>query len=127
MIDSMWWYSVLDKLFLFFHFTLVVFILLGWIWASRLHLVVASMVMASWFLLGLWYGLGYCPCTDWHWMVKRELGESNLPASYVKYYLDGITGVKWDARAVDWTVAAAGVGSFCLSLWVNRRRRTSQL
>jgi len=29
----------------------------------------------SWFVLGIWYGWGYCVCTDWHYMVLRdELG-----------------------------------------------------
>jgi hypothetical protein len=25
----------------------------------------------SWFGLGLFYGIGYCPSTDWHWRIKR--------------------------------------------------------
>lgn len=36
----------------------------------------------------MFYGRGYCPCNDWYWQVKRELGETGLPASYIKYFLD---------------------------------------
>ena len=118
----MWWYSFLDFFFLFFHSLLILFVLVGWVLAPRAHLAVTGLVLLSWFFLGLWYGWGYCPCTDWHWAIKRRLGASGLPASYVKYYLDGITGLRWNATVVDGVVAAVGVGAFFLSLRVNRHR-----
>ena len=114
-------YAFLDAFFVVFHAALVIFNLTGWIWprTRRLHLVVMSLTVLSWFGLGLVYGIGYCPCTDWHWDVKRQLGETGLPASYVKYYVDAVTAGDWDALLIDRVVTFLGLGAFAASLWVN--------
>ena len=80
----------LDILLSILHLSLVGFNLLGWIWrrTRRAHLATILLTAASWFILGIWYGIGYCPITDWQWQVKRQLGESNLPASFIKYFAD---------------------------------------
>ena len=64
-------------------------------------------------------GWGHYPCTDWHWEVKRQLGETNLPNSYVKYYVDKLTGLTWDALVMDAVVLILGVLAFTLSCWLN--------
>lgn len=87
----------------------------------RLHLAVISLTVLSWFGLGMFYGIGYCPCTDWHWQVKRALGEVELPVSYVKYYLDRFTGLDLDPMAIDVSVAVLGVGALLVSLVLNLR------
>jgi len=116
-------YHFLDVFFAVFHLSLVVFNLTGWIWTRtrRLHLLVIGLTVASWFGLGAIYGWGYCPCTDWHWDVKHRLGETDLPNSYVKYYLDRLTGASWDAGLVDVVVAVAGLAALALSLYLNWR------
>lgn len=118
-------YAFLDVFFVVFHSTLVLFNLTGWIWTKtrRLHLVTIGLTIASWFGLGLFYGWGYCPCTDWHWDVKRRLGETALPQSYVKYYLDAVTGLSWDAGVVDALVLILGLSALAASVWVNLRDR----
>lgn len=118
-------YAFLDVAFLIFHTTLVAFNLTGWIWkrTRRLHLVAIGATIASWFGLGIFYGWGYCPSTDWHWDVKRKLGETDLPQSYVKYYLDAVTGVSWDPGIVDTMVLGLGIGALAASVWVNVRDR----
>lgn len=118
-------YRFLDVFFAVFHLSLVVFNLTGWIWAKtrRLHLVVIGLTVASWFGLGAVYGWGYCPSTDWHWDVKRRLGETDLPNSYVTYYLDRLTGMSWDAVLVDVAVAVVGLAALALSIWMNWRDR----
>ncbi len=118
-------YAFLDVFFVVFHSTLVLFNLTGWIWTKtrRLHLVTIGLTIASWFGLGLFYGWGYCPCTDWHWDVKRRLGETALPQSYVKYYLDAVTGLSWDAGLVDALVLILGLSALAASVWVNLRDR----
>lgn len=115
--------ALLDAFFLIFHSSLVLFNLTGWIWkrTRRLHLLVISLTVLSWFGLGLFYGWGYCPCTDWHWQVKRALGETNLPNSYVKYYLDRLSGLSWDPLVVDVAVLVSGVGALVVSVWLNVR------
>jgi hypothetical protein len=114
---------LLDNLFLLFHSALVLFNLTGWIWrrTRRLHLYTIALTILSWVGLGLFYGWGYCPCTDWHWDVKRRLGETALPNSYVKYYLDRLTGIDWQPSTVDLIVVGSGVGALVLSVWLNWR------
>jgi hypothetical protein len=116
-------YVFLDYFFLVFHTGLVLFNLTGWIWRKtrRLHLIVVSLTVLSWFGLGLFFGWGYCPSTDWHWQVKRRLGETGLPDSYVKYYLDRSTGLTWDPSVVDAIVLISGLGALAASVWVNGR------
>ena len=114
-------YTFLDYFFIVFHGSLVIFSLTGWAWrrTRRIHLITIGLTILSWFGLGIFYGWGYCLCTDWHWEVKRELGESNLPYSYVKYYLDKLTGFKWDTLVVDAAVVILGLLAFALSCWLN--------
>lgn len=116
-------YAALDVLLTAAHFALVLFNLAGWMFrrTRRLHLAVISLTLLSWFGLGIWYGWGYCPLTEWHWQVKQARGETGLPASYVKYYLDKWSGTAWDPVAVDATVAVAAVCAWLVSLWVNVR------
>ena len=116
-------YVFLDYFFLVFHSTLVLFNLTGWIWRQtrRLHLIVISLTVLSWVGLGMFYGWGYCPCTDWHWHVKRELGETNLPNSYIKYYLDHLTSLNWNPTVVDALVLVSGIGALAISVGLNWR------
>ena len=120
-------YRLYDILFVVFHTALIVFNLLGWAWrrTRRLHLFTISATLLSWFGLGVTYGWGYCPLTDWHWRVKLMLGETALPASWIKYYLDRITGIDWSPAVVDASVVGSALGALVLSLvlnWRDRRR-----
>lgn len=117
----------LDAFFVVFHGSIVLFNVVGWIWkrTRRLHLVVIGLTFLSWFGLGIFYGWGYCPSTDWHWQVKRELGETDLPASYIKYYVDALSGRSWDPRVVDGVVVTVALGALIASIalnWRDRRR-----
>jgi Protein of Unknown function (DUF2784) len=118
-------YVALDVLFTVVHASLIAFILTGWIWAKSrlLHLVVVVLTFLSWFGLGFFYGFGYCACTDWHWRVKRLLGETDLPNSYVKYYLDRLTGWDWPALFVHALVLFFGICALALSIFLNWRSR----
>ena len=113
----------LDVFFVIFHSSLILFVLAGWIWkiSRRAHLLVLSLIMGSWLGLGIVYGFGYCPCTDWHWQVKRDLGESDLPGSYVKYYTDVLTGWDWSPAVVDTSALVVALVAFGLSLGLNWR------
>ena len=116
-------YKFLDYFFVIFHSCLVVFDITGWAWkrTRRMHFIAIGLTILSWFGLGILFGWGYCPCTDWHWQVKRGLGETNLPNSYVKYYADKLTGIEWDPLVVDATVLILGILAFTLSCWLNLR------
>jgi len=114
---------LLDLLFVLFHSGLVVFNLTGWAFSGtrRAHLIIISLTVSSWLGLGYFFGLGYCPSTDWHWDVKRALGEQGLPTSWMKYYADQITGQSWDAGLIDMIVGTVGVGVLLLSVGLSIR------
>ena len=99
-------YVVLDKAFFVVHALLVLFILAGWAWRRTRpwHLGLVLLTAFSWFVLGLRYGFGYCPCTGWHWHVRYRLGHTDMPRSYLKFFIDKLTGLEFDATLVD-TVA----------------------
>lgn len=111
----------LDIFFLVFHSVLILFNLFGWMWRrtapwNLLTLVVTGL---SWSLLGIWYGWGYCFCTDWHWEVLRKMGEEDLPFSYVKYLLMRLFSVDLNPLFVDGAVLGFYVQALLVSLWVN--------
>ena len=121
-------YHLLDALLLVFHSVLVGFNLLGWAWkrTRRIHLLVIVGTLTSWFGIGAVYGWGYCPLTDWHWEVKRSLGATNLPASWIKYHVDLVTGFDWSSRIVNVAVVGTALGAFALSTTLNLRDRRAR-
>jgi uncharacterized membrane protein len=126
-------YKFLDIFFLVFHSLIIGFNLTGWIWKkTRLaNLVVLTITAFSWFVLGFWYGFGYCFCVDWHWRVKHTLGEVNLPNSYIKYLLDLLTGFNWNAALVDILTFTCFFGALFASVFMNvrdwrRKKRSSR-
>ena len=114
-------YRILDVSFIVFHGGLTLFNLVGWICIKTwcLHLITIGLTILSWFGLGILYGWGYCPCTEWHGQVKDNLGETDLPYSYVKYYLDKLTGISWNPFWVDASVVLLGLLTVALSCWLN--------
>ncbi len=95
----MWKYYFLDYFFLIFHSALTLFNLLGWIWKKTrlVNFITLMLTGFAWFGLGIFYGIGFCPLTDWHWQVLEKLGKHDLPYSYIKYLIDRLTG--WDVNA----------------------------
>ncbi|MYB06375.1 MAG: DUF2784 domain-containing protein [Gemmatimonadetes bacterium] len=118
-------YRLQDILFVVLHTALIGFNVLGWAWrrTRRFHLVTIGATLLSWFGLGAVYGWGYCPLTDWHWRIKLMLGETDLPGSWIKYYLDRITGLDWSPMVVDWLVVGTALGALGLSVVLNLRDR----
>lgn len=93
----------LDVILTVVHLAIIGFNLFGWIWPAtrRAHLAGIVLTAVSWFLLGIWFGIGYCPFTDWQWAVKKELGEQSLPQSFVKYYADKLTQTSFSPEVID--------------------------
>lgn len=119
----------LDKFFFVFHSAVILLILLGWAWRrTRLaNLVVILFTAFSWFILGIWYGYGYCPSTDWHWRVRARLGIHDLPSSYTKFLVDSFTGWDVSQKTVDVFTFVLLISALSASLYTNirdwRRRR----
>jgi hypothetical protein len=96
-------YSFLNVFFFVFHSALMVFIIFGWMWRKTrvANLVVVLLTTFSWFILGIWYGFGFCPSTEWHWQVRLKLGYYDMPNSYTKFLVDSLTGLEVSQMLVD--------------------------
>jgi hypothetical protein len=108
----MW--QLLDFLFLVVHTGIMGFNLFGWMWRKtrRANLALLLLTAFSWFGLGLWYGWGYCICTDWHWKVLDHLKIQDLPNSYITYLLQRFTNWNLPQTIID----TATVSLFFLAL-----------
>src|SRR6478672_8050998 len=93
----------LDFLLTILHLIIIGFNLLGWVFrpTRKIHFWFAMLTLGCWTILGIWFGLGYCPITDWQWNIKTQLGEQNLPGSFIKYFADKLTGANINADLVD--------------------------
>lgn len=85
--------GILNVVFFIFHTAWISFNCLGWMWQRTRpwHLATVSLTALSWFGLGVRYGWGYCPCTDWHWQVRARLGHDD-PPSYIQLLIRELTG-----------------------------------
>ena len=112
---------LLDNFLIFFHTLLILFNLLGWIWkrTRKLNLIILLLVAFSWLILGIWFGIGYCPFTDLHWFIKIELGESNLPYSYIKYLVDFYLGIDSEPVLIDYITAISFACALIISSILN--------
>lgn len=115
--------AFLNIFFFGFHSAWIVFNLFGWFWRkTRLaNLVTLLLTAFSWFILGIWYGFGYCPSTDWHWQVRARLGYPHMPDSYTKFLVDSLTGLDVNAQLVDIFTVVFFLLAFAASAWINLR------
>lgn len=97
------WLQVADRFFVVFHLFLTLFNVLGWMWKKtrRQNLLTLLLTGGSWGILGIFYGFGYCPLTDWHWKVLNRLGIYNLPPSYLEYLAERLTGAEFETDLVN--------------------------
>lgn len=113
--------KLLNFLLTLLHLLIIGFNLFGWIWPKtrKLHFVCVLLTAACWIGLGYWYGMGYCPITDWQWQVKEQLGERDLPNSFIKYEVDKISGKSSNAVFIDVITAASLFLAAVISVYVN--------
>ena len=116
-------YGLLDKFFFIFHSSLILFNCFGWAWKKtrKANLVVLLMTVFSWFFLGIWYGYGYCPCTDWHWQVREKLGLFNNPDSYIEFLIETLLGIDVSPHFVDRLALVLLCMALMLSILTNIR------
>jgi hypothetical protein len=113
----------LDIFFTVFHTCLVLFNLFGWIWklTRRLNLLLLLLTAGSWVILGIFYGFGYCPLTDWHFNILEKLGHTNLPDSYLSFLFTRLTGLAIDQSLVDTLTLWGLIIALLISLYLNAR------
>lgn len=112
-----------DLFFVVFHTAFVLFSITGFL-VPRLrtaNLVALLLTAFSWFVLGVRYGMGFCPLTEWHWQLLRALGEPPLQRSYIQYLFQRLLGLSIDAGSVDIIVGLSFGLSLILSVTLNLR------
>lgn len=119
------WLQFLNIFFFVFHTLFTLFNMVGWIFprTRKLHLITLSLTACSWFILGIWYGWGYCACTDWHWDVRDKLGYEDRSHSYIHFLILKLTGANLDPRLVEQGTLFVFLASFVLSIVLNIQDR----
>jgi len=94
---------ILNVLFHSLHILMIIVNLFGWIWhgTRTFHLVIFGSTVISWIGLGFFYGWGYCFITDWHWYIKDRLGETNLPRSYITYFINNMMKLNINEMSIE--------------------------
>jgi hypothetical protein len=116
-------YHLLDYFFIVFHTAIILFNSLGYLWKKtrKANLVLLLLTAFSWFVLGIWYGWGFCICTEWHWKVREHLGYGYPTDSYTHFLAQLITGKNFRQNVVDVVTAIIFGLSLILSIILNTR------
>jgi Protein of Unknown function (DUF2784) len=117
------WYAFLNLFFFVFHTVFTLFNMVGWAFykTRKLHLITLSLTAFSWFILGIWFGWGYCFCTQWHWEVRRKLGFVDDSNSYIHFLIQKVTGINLPEKLVESFTLIVFFLAIALSTWLNRR------
>jgi len=111
----------LDYFFIIFHTSLIIFNCFGWIFKKTrlLNLITLSITAFSWFILGIWYGFGFCFCTECHWKVRELIGYKNPYYSYIQFLLNLLFKFDLDSFLVDRVTLIVFIISYILSIIMN--------
>jgi hypothetical protein len=119
----------LDIFFVISHTLLTLFNLFGWAWkpTRKANLITLLMTFGAWFGLGIFYGIGYCPLTDWHFRVLEKMGQTNLPNSYITYIVHRLVGLNLPERPVNVFTLAFFFLALFISLYLNLRKNPKKV
>ncbi len=109
----------LDIFFLVFHTVFILFNLFGWLapCLRLLNFISLSLTAFSWYVLGIWYGWGYCIFTDWHWKLRNMLGYNDTSESYIHFLIYHLTGFNLNQTLVDRVTIIAFFSVYALSIY----------
>lgn len=113
-----------DVFFFAFHTVLILFNVFGWLvprWRMA-NFITLSLTAFSWFILGIWYGWGYCFCTDWHWQIRESLGYENSSSSYIHFLILKLTSFDLPKNLVDYFTVIIFFSAFFTSIYLNIRK-----
>jgi hypothetical protein len=118
---------LLDLLLTLVHLLIIGFNLFGWIFprARKFHLAFIILTALSWFVLGIWYGIGYCPVTDWQWRIKEQLGEQHLPPSFITYFAEKIFQTEFSDALVNTLTLVLFLAAAVVSIYLNFFRKVN--
>ena len=116
--------KIIDVFFFGFHTILILFNVFGWLvprWRIA-NFITLSLTAFSWFILGIWFGWGYCICTDWHWQVRELLGYQEMSSSYIHFLMLKFTNINIRANFVDTYTVFLFFSAFIVSTYLNFRK-----
>ena len=116
--------KILNIFFFGFHTLVILFNVFGWMvpkWRMA-NLIVLLLTAFSWFILGIWYGWGYCFCTDWHWQVRESLGFHDMSTSYIHFLILKLTGLNLSVSLVDTATTLIFFSVLVISTYLNVRQ-----
>ncbi|MBX3119021.1 MAG: DUF2784 family protein [Fimbriimonadaceae bacterium] len=125
--------ATLNILFWILHTGLVAFNVFGWMWerTRRWNLVTLGLTLGSWVGMGAFKGIGYCLCTDVHSNIRRQMGITDDPPTYVGLLIRKATGFNPSTEFVYWLSAGVFLISLIASVSLNirdsRRRKAAAL
>jgi hypothetical protein len=114
----------LDIFFFLFHTTFILFNVFGALvprWRTA-NFITLSATAFSWFVLGIWYGWGYCFCTDWHWRVRESLGYRTTSNSYIQFLIAHLTGIYFPEEIVNTVTAIVFFAAYAISIGLMLKR-----
>ena len=118
-------FEFLNVFFFAFHIGLILFNLFGWAFRKlrKWNLVTLGLTAISWFLLGAFYGWGYCFLTDWHWQVREKLGYPTDSNSYIHFLLTSVFPINISENLVDLLTGILFFAAVMASIIVNAASR----
>ena len=119
----------LNIFFFVFHTVWTLFNVVGWMFPAtrKWHLLTLLLTALSWFVLGIWFGWGYCVCTDWHWQVRNNLGYHDESHSYIHFLILKLTGIRLSPTLVDNATLVIFIIAVIMSVWLNIRDRKKSI
>jgi hypothetical protein len=120
-MDNTMFYVLANYFFFGFHIALICFNLFGWIpkRTRKWNLLSLGLTAFSWVILGIFYGLGYCFLTDWHWQVREKLGYTTESNSYIHFLVTELFNIKVKENLVDTLTAIFFISAIVLSIFFN--------
>ena len=115
--------KLLDIFFVVFHLAVIFFNLFGWMYRPlrKWNLALLLLTGFSWSVLGIFYGFGYCPLTDWHWDILGKLGRPPSETSYTQYLFNRLSGMNVSSRLADMVTLIAYITALVISVCLNLR------
>jgi hypothetical protein len=115
----------LDILYSFLHYLIIGVNLFAWIpqRTRKIHLVFMAGTIFSWGIMGFWKGFGYCFLTDWHWSIKRKLGETDLPHSFIQYQIEKVFELHLAESITDQVTAIIFFILVMIAIWQHWMRK----